>query len=267
MTFAEAKQRFSTRVADYVRYRPGYPSGLIDQLRTECSMRKNSVIADIGSGTGLLSKLFLENGNRVFGVEPNAGMRAAGEEYLQAFKNFESVDGSAEATRLSAASVDFIAAGQAFHWFEPQATRNEFARILKPKGWVAIVWNERRVDTPFARDYEALLERYGTDYERVRESYPEPKKIQNFFGHDRFLERSLPNAQFLKRAGLTGRFSSSSYAPQGGDPTFLPAIAELEKLFDAHQEQGRISMEYLTHIYIGRLDSADTKKVANRNCA
>jgi len=268
MTFADAKQRFSTRVADYVRYRPSYPSALIDQLRTECSMRKNSIIADMGSGTGLLSKLFLENGNKVFGVEPNPEMRSAGEDCLRSFPNFTSVDGSAEATTLPAGSADFVTAGQAFHWFEPQHARAEFARILKPKGWVVIVWNERRVDTPFARDYESLLQRYGKDYEHVRESYPETKKIQDFFGNDRFLERSLPNAQFLKRPGLAGRFSSSSYAPQEGHPTFTSAIAELGRLFEAHQEHGRISMEYLTHIYIGRFEVADTPKAGtSRNRA
>src|SRR5229473_1629955 len=125
MTFADAKQRFSNRVADYVRYRPGYPAELLDLLRSECPLRPGHVIADIGSGTGFLSELFLKNGNRVYGVEPNQAMRQAGEEYLASYDGFSSIEGSAEATTLDDASVDFVTAGQSFHWFEPDAARRD----------------------------------------------------------------------------------------------------------------------------------------------
>ena len=182
MTFADAKQRFSNRVADYVRYRPGYPPALIDLLRSECGLRPDHAVADVGSGTGLLSKLFLENGNRVLGVEPNEQMRRAGEECLAAHKNFSSVRGSSEATTLPDSSVDFITAAQAFHWFEPVATRREFLRILKPQGWVVVIWNDRRIsETAFGRAYEDLLVRYGTDYSRVKEAYPELHDMKKFF--------------------------------------------------------------------------------------
>jgi len=183
MSFADAKQRFSNRVTDYVRYRPGYPSALIDLLRSECGLRPDHAVADIGSGTGLLSKLFLENGNRVFGIEPNEEMRRAGEECLAAYKNFSSVRGSSEATTLPDSSFDFITAAQAFHWFEPTATRREFLRILKPHGWVVVIWNDRRIsETAFGRAYEDLLVRYGTDYARVKEAYPELQDMEKFFG-------------------------------------------------------------------------------------
>jgi SAM-dependent methyltransferase len=182
VTFADAKQRFSNRVADYVRYRPSYPPALIDLLRTECGLRSDDVIADVGSGTGLLSKLLLENGNRVFAIEPNEEMRRAGEEYLATHKNFSSVRGSSEATTLPDSSVDFITAAQAFHWFEPAATHREFLRILKPRGWVVVIWNDRRIsETAFGRAYEDLLVRYGTDYARVKEAYPETHDMGNFF--------------------------------------------------------------------------------------
>src|SRR5205809_5538182 len=129
MTFADAKQRFSNRVADYVRYRPGYPPAVLDHLRAECGLRPGHVIADIGSGTGLLSELFLKNGNRVYGVEPNAEMRQAGEEYLASYDGFCSVEGSAESTTLGDSTIAFVTAGQAFHWFEPSAVRSELALI------------------------------------------------------------------------------------------------------------------------------------------
>ena len=146
-------ERFSDRVADYVRYRPGYPPELLECLQRNCGLRPQWVVADVGSGTGLLAKIFLENGNRVFGIEPNAAMRAAGEEFLRGLDQFTSQEGRAEATGLPARSVDLITAGQAFHWFDRRRARAEFERILKPGGWVALVWNERRTSTPFLADY------------------------------------------------------------------------------------------------------------------
>ena len=157
MPFADAKQRFSNRVADYVRYRPGYPSAALDVLREDCALRPGHVIADIGSGTGFLSELFLKNGNRVFGVEPNDAMRLAGEEYLASYDGFASINGSAESTTLDDASVNFVTAGQAFHWFDQNAARAEFSRILKPEGWVVVIWNERLTDlTPVSYTHLTL---------------------------------------------------------------------------------------------------------------
>ncbi len=254
MTFADAKQRFSNRVADYVRYRPGYPPAVLDLLRTDCGLRPDHVVADIGSGTGILSKLFLENGNRVFGVEPNPEMRQAGEEFLSNFQNFISVAASAEATTLSGATIDFVTAAQAFHWFEPKAARREFTRILKPAGWVVILWNDRRMEeAQLTREYEGLLERFGIDYKRVKNAYPESKDISSFFAGDEFSARDLPNNQTLDWEGFRGRLRSSSFAPMEGHPNYAPMMAELERIFRAHQRDGFVRMEYFTRIYFGQL--------------
>jgi len=254
MTFADAKQRFSNRVADYVRYRPGYPSALLELLRDECGLQPEHAIADIGSGTGLLAQLFLDNGNRVYGIEPNAEMRAAGEEFLREHENFTSIDGSAEATTLGDASVEFITAGQAFHWFEPQAARREFLRILKPQGWVVIIWNDRRMEeTQFGHDYESLLVRFGNDYTRVKDAYPEVGHVRDFFGERPFVSRDLPNEQHFDWEGLCGRLRSSSYAPTEGHLNYAPMMAELRKIFDATSENGFVRMEYFTRIYFGQL--------------
>jgi SAM-dependent methyltransferase len=259
VTFADAKQRFSNRVADYVRYRPGYPPALIDLLRDECGLRPDHVIADVGSGTGILAKLFLENGNRVFGVEPNQEMRNAGDEFLVDHKNFSSVHGSSEATTLPESIVDFIAAAQAFHWFEPIATRREFLRILKPNGWVAVMWNDRRSsETAFGRAYEDLLVRYGTDYTRVKEAYPETQDMGNFFGRGNCRRRELFNFQEFDFDGLAGRLRSSSYTPKEGHANFAPMMTALRQLFDANQKSGRVRMEYTTQIYFGRLHAMRT---------
>jgi SAM-dependent methyltransferase len=254
MTFADAKQRFSNRVADYVRYRPGYPSAVLDVLRAECGLRSGHVIADIGSGTGLLSELFLKNGNRVYGVEPNEAMRRAGEEYLASYDGFSSLEGSAESTTLSDSSIDFVTAGQSFHWFEPNGARNEFIRILKPAGWVVIAWNDRRMEEKrLTREYEELLERFGIDYKCVKDAYPEAPHIRSFFGHDDFHSHDLPNEQVLAWDGLSGRLRSSSFAPTEGHPNYAPMMAELDRIFRAHQSDGHVRMEYFTRLYFGQL--------------
>jgi SAM-dependent methyltransferase len=252
MTFTDAKQRFSTRVADYARYRPGYPAAVLEILSKECALSPKHVVADIGSGTGLLSELFLKNGNRVFGVEPNREMREAGEQYLQSYSAFTGVNGSAEATTLANSSVDFVTAGQAFHWFDPSAARSEFARILKPGGWAVILWNDRRMEEKqLTREYEGLLERFGIDYQRVKEAYPEVHHIRSFFAEGDFISRDLPNQQILDWEGFCGRLRSSSFVPMEGHSSFAPMMAELERIFNVHQHEGRVRMEYWTRIYFG----------------
>ena len=255
MTFVDAKQRFSNRVADYVRYRPGYPPALIDLLREECGLRPDHVVADIGSGTGILSRMFLENGNRVFGVDPNDEMRRAGEQFLSGFAEFSSVNGSAENTTLTDGCVDFVVTGQAFHWFDPLAARAEFARILRPGGLVVVIWNERLLDTtPFLRGYEALLQSFGKDYAQVSESYPRLAQMQAFFPHA-IAHKSFGNFQEFDFAALAGRVRSSSYMPQQGDGNFAPMMAALRELFDTTQQSGRVRMDYTAQVYLGPLDA------------
>ena len=254
MTFADAKQRFSNRVTDYLRYRPGYPPALLDLLRAECGLCPDQRIADIGSGTGLLSKLFLDNGHRVFGVEPNEEMRAAGEQFLRDYQGFSSINGSAEATTLPPQAVDFITAGQAFHWFNAELAGREFRRILKPAGWVVVVWQDRRMeDTPFAADYEDLLERFAVDYKRVKDAYPEKEKIRTFFAFGSFQTCDLPNHQVFDWEGLCGRLRSSSFAPTESHANFAPMMVQLRKIFDQHHENGSVRMDYFARVYFGRL--------------
>jgi SAM-dependent methyltransferase len=253
----DSKERFSNRVEDYVRYRPGYPREVLDVLRDGCGLTAESVVADVGSGTGLLTQLFLENGNVVYGVEPNAAMRDAGEQFLEKYRHFCSVAGSAEATTLPDASADFVVAGQAFHWFELNAARAEFIRVLKSSGWVAVIWNERVSDrTAFQREYAALLREYCDDYAKVAETYPQYARLSEFFGRGAFAEKMLPNAQVFDFDGLRGRLLSSSYAPRSGHARHEPMLAALREIFDRHAVDGRVRFEYQTHVYYGRLEAS-----------
>ncbi len=255
MSFADAKDRFSNRVEDYVRYRPGYPVGILPLLQKWCSLHPEHTVADIGSGTGLLSKLFLDFGNAVYGVEPNVEMRTAGKEFLRDYPEFTSVAGSAEATTLASDSVDFVTAGQAFHWFQLKLARAEFRRILRTGGRTVIIWNERLIDeTAFLRDYEALLRRYGTDYSKVHESYPRAEQMLDFFSPNEFTSHALPNFQEFDFEGLCGRLRSCSYVPAPGHSQFEPMMQELRRIFDTYQQRGVVRMEYRTRVYAGKLD-------------
>jgi SAM-dependent methyltransferase len=245
--------RFSNRAENYARYRPGYPEAVIDILRSDCGLREASKIADVGSGTGILSELFLKNGNQVFGVEPNAAMRAAAERLLEKFPSFVSINAPAEATTLESGSVDFITAAQAFHWFDREKCREEFARILRAGGWVVLIWNERLLDsTPFLRDYERLLLRYGTDYEKVRHENV-AGEITKFFAPEGFSLKTLENSQRFDLESLKGRVLSSSYTPEPGDPNFEPMLAALEGIFKTHQDKEIVTIEYDTRVYYGHL--------------
>jgi Methylase involved in ubiquinone/menaquinone biosynthesis len=246
-------ERFSDRVENYVRYRPGYPPEVLAFFRDELGLQAESVIADIGSGTGIFSRIFLENGNTVYGVEPNAAMRRAAEEFLRDFPNFRSVNGTSEATTLKNDSVNLVTAAQAFHWFDPEGTRREFKRILKNGGFAALIWNERRLDADeFHREYENFLVRYGTDYEKVRHDNISKETFEKFF-RDGFSSVKFQNKQVLDFDGLKGRMLSSSYMPTETNERFPEMIENLHRLFTKYAENGRISLLYDTKLFYGKL--------------
>jgi len=244
-------QRFSNRAENYALYRPGYPAGVISVLEADCGLTKDSIIADVGSGTGILTELFLRNGNAVFAVEPNAAMREFAERALGSMKNFVSVDASAESTSLDEGSIDFVIAAQAFHWFDRPKAKREFARILKPGGWIVLIWNERKLaSTPFLQQYEALLLRYGTDYQKVRHENI-TDEIAAFFLPESFQLETLENAQHFDFKALKGRLLSSSYTPDAAHPDFEPMLRELESVFAKNNKEGIVTIEYETRIYYG----------------
>ena len=253
MVTTDPTLRFSARVENYIRYRPSYPSQVFETLREECGLSPASVVADIACGTGIFTKMLLENGNRVFGVEPNREMREAAERLLGAYSNFTSLAGTAESTTLPDHSVDFATAAQAAHWFDLAKASQEFIRILKPGGWSVLIWNERSTDTtPFLRAYEELLLAYGTDYEQVRHEHT-TDKIGDFFLSSPFQAREFDMRQEFGYADLEGRLLSSSYAPMQGNPKYEPMLHDLRRVFDQFQENGRVGMDYRTKMFFGQL--------------
>lgn len=247
-------QRFSNRVKNYELYRPGYPQGVYEILQREAGLRPGDLVADLGSGTGLLSKLFVDRGHTVYAIEPNAEMRAAAEALFAEHPTFVSVDGRAEKIPLADESVDLVVAGQAFHWFEPTAARREMRRVLRAGQQVALIWNRRGSATPFNIDYEALLDRFGTDFRQVDQQ----RKITDegmaaFFAPQPMHKASLPNHQDLDADGLRGRLLSSSYTPVAGDAKYQSMLAALDDLFQQYQRGGQVRFDYETVIYYGQL--------------
>lgn len=244
----DPKKRFSSRVENYIKYRPSYPLEIIDFLKKKNFLSKNTVIADIGSGTGILTKIFLDNGNKVYAVEPNKDMREAAENLLQNYKNFFSIKGSAESTGLEENSIDLIIAGQAFHWFDVRETKSEFKRILNPNGDVVLIWNDRaKAGAEFNTSYESFMLKYGTDYKEVRKN---EGNVDRFYSYQK---ETFGNFQDLDFTSFKGRVLSASYIPLSDNPIFPEMLVELEGLFNKYQRNGIIRIEYNTELYYGQL--------------
>jgi SAM-dependent methyltransferase len=246
-------ERFSARAENYRRHRPGYPAAAIDLLAAQCGLTAQSAVADVGSGTGILSQQLLGRGALVFGIEPNGAMRAAAEASLGGHPRFHSVAAAAEATTLPSESVDLWVAAQAFHWFDALAARGEALRVLRSRGSAAMLWNEHPPEgNAFLRDYDQLLRRHAAEYAATVARRIDEGRMRDFFGGA--MERAtFPNQQTFDFVGLEGRLLSSSYAPQPGHRQYAPMMQELRALFDRHQRNGQIVFPYVTLVYFRQL--------------
>lgn len=247
-------KRFTDRVENYIKYRPDYPREIISFLQNESDFTSQLIVADIGSGTGISTKLFLENGNRVKAVEPNDAMRKAAEEYLRDYPGFVSIAGTAENTELAGNSIDVIVAGQAFHWFDPAETKKEFQRIGKASALVILIWNERQAISPFGQAYEELLLQYATDYNKVGHRNISDDRIAAFYQPHSYQCKIFYNEQRLDFNGLKGRLLSSSYVPNVGHPSYENMITDLQELYEKFGEAGNIRLEYETKVYTGKIN-------------
>jgi SAM-dependent methyltransferase len=248
------KERFSSRVADYIRYRPFYPRQVLSVLQDECGLTPEWVVADVGAGPGNLARLFLDNGNHVIGIEPNRDMREAGESLLANYANYESLDGSAEETGLSSDSVELVIAGQAFHWFDQVASKAEFRRILKAGGWVVLVWNMRRNDgSRFLRKYEDFL-RTLPEYEKVKADGAPIEELARFFAPSPMQQATFANSQRLDLESFLGRVFSSSYMPFPNTPEGQAMSGDLTRLFEEESTDATVEFLYDTQVYFGMME-------------
>ena len=259
MTHADATTRFSDRVEYYIKSRPHYPPALLEFMRDRLGFTPGHVVADVGSGTGILTEMLLRHGNVVYAVEPNEPMRRAAEQLLvHHYPNFRSIGGTAEATTLPDREIDLVTAGQAFHWFDPARTRAEFQRILRRGGWVVLVWNDRRLDRPaFAVGYEQLVRRYNTDFDKINHrnvTKDESEALRRLFDGAKYENANFDNPQTHDWDGVRARLLSSSYMPLSDDPRYEAMLSELRQVFDAHERDGKVTLEYDTRVYYGRLE-------------
>ena len=244
-------KRFSDRVSDYAKYRPSYPDAVVDWLIDTYALNDKSSIADIGSGTGIFSRLLLEKGLSVIAVEPNDDMRAESDRVLGKSQLYQSVSGTAENTTLADGSVNFVVAAQAFHWFDVSATKAEFYRIIRPGGVLALIWNRRLTSTEFQSDYEMLLSGLA-GYGEVKHTRLTNDDIGHFIG-DACEKKEFPYSQKFDYESFQGRVFSSSYTPRPTDDAYAEFVEALQALFDKYSEGGTVSFEYNTTVFSGCL--------------
>jgi len=249
---ADPTKRFSDRVDNYVKYRPGYPTQVLEYLKDKGNLSARSIIADIGAGTGIFTKLLLDQGYTVYAVEPNAPMRDAAVAQLSSYKNFIPIDGAAGVTTLASKSIDMIVCAQAFHWFSNENTRVEFKRILKPTGKAALIWNNRLTKgDEFSVEYDTLLRNDSVDYNKVNHQNINDIDFKAFFKDGKYELKKFPNEQVFDEQGLIGRAYSSSYVPPEGTDKGEVFLKLLKELFARYNKDGRISFKYETEIYLG----------------
>ncbi len=251
MQHIDSTHRFSKTVEHYIKYRPGYPVELLAFMQTELGLRPEQVIADIGAGTGKLTRVLLAEGNPVIAVEPNGPMRDAAGQLLAGEKHLQLVDGTAETTKLADQSVDFITCAQAFHWFEPEVARREFRRILRPGGQVMLIWN-KRIDekSAFMQAYEDFLHIYATDYQKVSLRKIDHTKLRSFFN---FRQKDFFHYQQFDFEGLLGRYLSCSYAMGPDHPQHAEAVRVLKDSYDRYADTEGVKMWYRTEVYYGEV--------------
>jgi SAM-dependent methyltransferase len=252
----ETAERFNGRVEDYERYRPGYPRELLSLLQARCCLRDSHVVADVGAGTGMLAKLFLENGNPVFAIEPNAEMRGACERLKERHPGLTILNGTSEATMLEDASVDFVSVGRAFHWFDQKRALTEFRRVLRPDGWVVIVTHRRgRRESAQEKDYDDILVGHGTDYQRVLDGYLAYESVPSFFAGGTVFREQLHGEQLLSLNQLIGQTQSLSVAPMPGHPKYDGMQRALREHFDRYAKDGLLHVATTSFVTCGQFAS------------
>ena len=243
--------RFSDHSSDYQKYRPGYPDAIITYLEQNIGLNLKKNIADIGSGTGIFTELFLRKGYPVTAVEPNNEMRLQAEEHLGYFRHFKSIGTRAEATLTPSSTIDLITVAQAFHWFDTRQVRAEFLRIAKPEAHVLLVWNILQNKTPFLKAYQQFKE--GFSVSKPYRDKADKEQVEHFFNGAEIIVQEIYHSRLLDFSELLDYFRSSSYAPLPGDHEYTSAESNLRSIFERFEKNGKVKLEYDAKMFLGKI--------------
>lgn len=248
---------FSGDVADYAKYRPSYPPKITQYMKKEFKLSNDHCVADIGSGTGLSSKLFLKFGCTVYGVEPDPAMRTVAEKKLAEFEAFTSIDGTAHDTHLPAHSVDFVVSAQAFQWFDQDMVKPEFKRILRPNGYCVLLWNQHPFKgSAMAKEFDQLLHQYLPEFTQATRRDSIDEQLTGFFDQD-FQRERFKNYHVMNFETFLGWTKSYAFNLRPEAPGYNDLMQSLRKLYEKYNDNGHVTFEYFTHIYVGRFAPED----------
>ncbi len=245
-------QLFSGKSDNYSKYRPSYPPEILKILKEKYGLTNSMVVADVGCGTGILAALFLQNGNKVYCIDPNEEMLEIAKNELKDYQNAVFVRGYAEQTGLDDGSVNVISAGQAFHWFNMDKTKREFKRILMAPYLVVLVWNDRDNKDDFTKEYENIISHYSKGYRGTGSTIISSDSLSQFFNWS-YGYYQYVNIQELDFDGLIGRYLSASYSLPKDDSRYQEMVARMKRAFDTFQKDGKVQMKYTTKLFVGRL--------------
>ena len=254
MRLIDNTKKFDGLATEYSKGRPAYAKKFIDELYEKYGFSKESIVADVGAGTGKFAKQILDKGSFVYCVEPNVDMRTKAVGELKAYKNVECIDGDAANTCLNDNSVDFVTVAQAFHWFEVESFKRECKRILKPGGKVFLVWNSRDTNFEIVCKNAEIYNRYCPGFKGFSNGIQEnDARIEEFFD-GKYEKVKYDNPLYFTKEIFISRCLSSSYSLKCGEDKYNEYVGELEKLFDVYEVNGTVCMPNSTIVYFGRVD-------------
>ena len=249
------EEKFTGKADIYAKYRPTYPDSFIKYLYHDIGFNNNSVIADIGSGTGILTELLLKQGSTVYGIEPNEDMRKSAEITLSLYSNFHSVNATAEQTDRPDLSVNYITAAQAFHWFDRKRFKSECQRILCKNGLVVLVWNSRDNTSDLVKENDLINRKFCPNFKGFSGGMrgESPEEYRDFFKNGLCEYKIFNHDLLFDEDGFIGRNMSASYAPRPTEYNYEPYVSALKQLFEKYNASGILCMPNLTRSYVGQV--------------